>query len=585
MAITDDFCQVSALQLRVRGLERRVAELESGEAYARLEESRRKLMRDYEAQVKRLKKEVASRDRDYSRKLKEWFEVFEGAGREAEREHRRELRLARLAAKAQEERALRAERRVDALLDAARELRARIAGLEAELEELRGKNAKLTAQVNKDFTNSSIPSSKQRGERKKIPNTRESTGRPRGAQPGHEHHPRTAPEPDETVVLEPPAEWADDPDMYPTDEWVSKKLVEVYVVVRTTEYLAQVWRRRSTGGRLHAKFPEGLRDDVTYGPSCKALAFMPANGSNVSIGGASTFFREAAHGAVRMSGGFLWKLGREFAAKSAPEQEEAVRALMTSPVMHADFTVAMVDGKRKQVLILADESGNCLMIPREHKGHEGVRGTPLENYVGTVVNDHDTTWYKYGTAHQECQPHNIRYLIGGIENEPELTWHTKMLKVVRAMVHYRNRVDEGTAKHDPRVVAELERRYDKALRTASGEYTKHPPTKYYREGHDLFKRLRDYRESELLFLHDLTVPSNNSLAERLARVFKRKQHQATTFRSMEGLEIVCVAKSVIDNARSHGEDVFETLTGVFSRPTPGRPPDGEADPGGEASTG
>jgi hypothetical protein len=54
---------------------------------------------------------------------------------------------------------------------------------------------------------------------------------------------------------------------------------------------------------------------------------------------------------------------------------------------------------------------------------------------------------------------------------------------------------------------------------------------------------------------------------------------------MEGVEIVCIAKSVIDNALSHGENVLDKLTEVFSRPTPGRPPDGEADPGGDASTG
>jgi len=38
-------------------------------------------------------------------------------------------------------------------------------------------------------------------------------------------------------------------------------------------------------------------------------------------------------------------------------------------------------------------------------------------------------------------------------------------------------------------------------------------------------RLREFKESELLFLHDKRVPANNSLCERLARVYKRKQKQ------------------------------------------------------------
>ena len=52
-------------------------------------------------------------------------------------------------------------------------LNGRVRELEAELEEARGVVAKLTAQVNRDFENSSVPSSKQVARRKRVPNTRE----------------------------------------------------------------------------------------------------------------------------------------------------------------------------------------------------------------------------------------------------------------------------------------------------------------------------------------------------------------------------------------------------------------------------
>ncbi|MEZ3444668.1 MAG: hypothetical protein K1W30_05960 [Lachnospiraceae bacterium] len=41
----------------------------------------------------------------------------------------------------------------------------------------------------------------------------------------------------------------------------------------------------------------------------------------------------------------------------------------------------------------------------------------------------------------------------------------------------------------------------------------------------MYGRCRN-KENELLFLHDKRVPANNSLCERLARVYKRKQKQA-----------------------------------------------------------
>ena len=58
-----------------------------------------------------------------------------------------------------------------------------------KLDEAQGLIVKLTAQVNHNYENSSMPSSKCIG-RKKITNNREKTGKKPGAQAGHPHHPR-----------------------------------------------------------------------------------------------------------------------------------------------------------------------------------------------------------------------------------------------------------------------------------------------------------------------------------------------------------------------------------------------------------
>ena len=57
--------------------------------------------------------------------------------------------------------------------------------LAEELTKALGLNQKLTAQVNMDFTNSSIPSSMQAAGRKKIVNSRVPSWKRRGTQPGH----------------------------------------------------------------------------------------------------------------------------------------------------------------------------------------------------------------------------------------------------------------------------------------------------------------------------------------------------------------------------------------------------------------
>jgi hypothetical protein len=62
-----------------------------------------------------------------------------------------------------------------------------------------------------------------------------------------------------------------------------------------------------------------------------------------------------------------------------------------------------------------------MYFARAHKGHEGVKGTPVKDYQHTLVHDHDTTYYSYGAHHQECLAHVLRYLKDSMDNEPGLT--------------------------------------------------------------------------------------------------------------------------------------------------------------------
>ena len=111
MRIGDDFATISALQLKVRAQARRIEELESGGAYAREVARRKSLQRDYESQVRSLRREVADLGRPDSKMIRGWWETCEMVRREGEEAAASAMRTAR----AQEERALRAERRRDEL--------------------------------------------------------------------------------------------------------------------------------------------------------------------------------------------------------------------------------------------------------------------------------------------------------------------------------------------------------------------------------------------------------------------------------------------------------------------------------------
>ena len=182
--------------------------------------------------------------------------------------------------------------------------------------------------------------------------------------------------------------------------------------VQVIEYTTKEYRNRKTGARVHAAFPEGYVNEVNYDGTVKALAFLLGNECNVSHGKIRKLISELTDGEITLSDGMINGLCEEFSAKTGTEKKEIICRLMTSPVMNADFTNARVNGSGAQVLVLASPSEDvALYIGREKKGHEGIKGTPLENYVGIVVHDHDLTFYNYGQGHQECIQHDCRYLI------------------------------------------------------------------------------------------------------------------------------------------------------------------------------
>ena len=352
---------------------------------------------------------------------------------------------------------------------------------------------------------------------------------------------------------------------------IRKQRVVIEMSVKVIEYTAKEYRSRITGARVHAPFPPGYTNEVNYDGTVKALAFLLSNECNVSHGRIRTLLSELTDGKVELSDGMLNHLSEEFVLKSGTEKKEIISRLMSSPVMNADFTNANVNGQSAQVLVLASPvNGAALYIGREKKGHEGVKGPPLEDYTGTVVHDHDRTFYSYGTRHQECTQHDCRYLIGSKENEPDLEWNHKMHALFQEMLHYRNGLCEEEGP-DPVIVADFETRYDEILDKAKEEYEASPPSNYYREGYNLSVRLREYKESELLFLHDKRVPANNSLCERLARVYKRKQKQAMVLRSQKNLGYICDGLSTVHLLRTDARNVYQEIAAIFERKSPQKP--------------
>ncbi len=547
------------LMCRLKAAQTKNEELESGERYAHLKELHQKDCRDYEHKILKLKGEVADAHKETIRVRNHWFQVLEDMLLEFEKiQKKTEQKLREM-----EMRALNAEKQRDDALDKLKELRLQFYETAARLEEEQGKNQKLRAQINRDYENSSIPSSKNMRQ-KKIANSREKTGRKPGGQPGHKGHCRKRQEPTQPAVLLPPPEAVlEDNSFKKTAKTIIKQLVGIRMVLDVTEYHADVYYNSQTGERIHAAFPGGVIDDVNYDGSIKAFLFLLNNDCCTSIDKSKKFLSDLTGGKLNISKGMVNKLSREFALKTEAERKSAYADMLLSPVMHTDCTNGRENGKGCQIYVCATTDGKALYFAREKKGHEGIKGTVTEDYQGILVHDHDRAFYHYGTDHQECLAHVLRYLKASMDNEPDRTWNKEMRSLVQEMIHFRNGI-QPPGEPDPQKVSEFERRYREILETARKEYGDVPANDYYRDGYNLFLRMEKYMQNHLLFLHDSRVPATNNEAERLLRNYKRKQAQAVTFRSFENIDYLCQCMSMLVLMRlEEPANIFDRVSMIF----------------------
>ena len=529
------------LLFQIKILRDQVRAFESGEKYIRMKEEFHRCRAADARATQKLKAELAAARIDTRHVRKLWYEVCEKQTKETDK-LRKEL---------------------DELREKYLKKCYELYEVKTELEEMKEKNDALQKRVRKDYSNSSIPSSMSPNHTV-IHNSREKTGRNPGGQPGHEHHGRKQHKPTRTHVIEPPKKYQNAKNYRPTGRTIKKQVVSVHVVTEVIEYITPEYRNIKTGQRVHAPFPEGVVNDVTYDGSVKAFAYMLNNELYTSVDKTRSFLKDISHGEIDVSNGFICKLSEEFSQKTKKERDEIFLKLVAAPVLHSDFTFGRVNGKQASVIITATDDA-VLYQERPKKGDEGVKGSPVEIYEGTLVSDHEAALKKHGKQHQECLAHILRYAKSGMENETEKKWHKRLIGWIDNAIGYWNEVQNDPDIYVSETANEYIERLSGILDMAKEEYAYDPPSRYYRDGYNTYRRMRDDFDDYVLFLRDPSVPPTNNLAERHARKIKRKTHQVISFRSENGFEKFCDGKTIIESARAKGDNLYDALVERFNQ--------------------
>ena len=549
--------KVQDLLFQLHLKQERIDALESGEEYIRMEERLHRELAYQDRIIKNLQKENAEKDRQITENRKHWEQVYDDII--AENDEKLAAKDKIIADMKRENLKLTEELAAEKakFTEAKQETYAAL----TKLTEAQEQNAALQALLNKDYTNSSKPSS-QSPEHKTIHNSRTKSGRKPGGQPNHEHHGRKRQDNARQVVLT-PRKVLENPGRYvPTGKKFCKQLVSAKVVVMATDYVAMEYRDTLTGDTFHADFPAGMVDDVEYDSSVKALAFMLNEECNVSIGKTRQFLFDASHGVLNISTGAISNFTNEFSKKSKEDREELKKQILATGVIHADYTFGRRQGKMSTVLIMTNND-SAVYTSVSAKGNAGVKESGLDTYHGVLVSDHEAAFVNLDCLHQECSSHTLRYGIGSVENEPNLKWNRLFIDWDRRAINHWNSHDSLPAKQWKEGSEKLIREYHSILETAKAEYEYEPPNKYNMEGYNLYSRMAESPDDYIRFLRDPSVPPTNNVSERLGRCYKRKAHQVMCFRGAHGEEHFCDALTILKTARMRGQDIYNEVTGIF----------------------
>ena len=508
----------------------------------------------YEALIKKHEKET--RSLQYALKRSE--EKFRKLCEKNEKNKAEIDRLRRIISEKDDE----ADRLIKEYDEQLKEYKRLIDEMRKQIEDMNGQMRKMSAQLNRDYTNSSKPSSKNENY-KKIANSRVRTGRKAGGQKGHTPHRRRPMVPTEPViqlipeeVLKKPEEWEE------MEDSRVRQVVDAKMTVTCVQYEAKAYRNKKTGQIIYSAFPANVVNEVNYGEGIKALCCLMTSYCNVSIRKTSELIQNLTDGRLNISVGMIAGLPKELKSKTESERIDLIHKLMKSPSLHNDATHIRINGERWNIYVTSDGENVIYTLSRS-KGIEGIKTTPLKNYLNVVIHDHDKSYYsgEFGfSGHQECLSHIIRYCQDSIDNEPELTRNKRMKSHIQWIIH---RYKTGELEEDE--LNELVRNYDEILETAEQEYLKTPPTKYYREGFNLARRLKEYRNETLAFLFSETeLEYENNLSERLLRACKRKSHAVVSFRSADSVSSYCDIMSIIKTADAQGSNIYEILKKGFA---------------------
>ena len=449
---------------------------------------------------------------------------------------------------------------VESLTKALRELVVAYKKLEAKCEKLERENERLRRQLNNNSQNSSKPSSTDQKPTKAANtyNSREKSGRKKGAQKGHKIKTLSEDYAKE-LIKSGKAEHRIKTVGKKSDSFDVRYVLDLEPRVVVTEILFY----KNNKGK--SQIPPYLSSAVTYGNSLKSICTLLYSEGVVSNDRIQTIVNSLSGNLLSISEGTIYNFCKSFVSVSQAKYASIKEELLSVPVIATDATNISIDGLQKYIRNFSTNM-LCLYEAQSAKSIACMKESAiLPHYDGTLIHDHETALFNFGSKHGECNAHLFRYLKKNTE-ESGNSWSGKLKSLLSTANKKRcEAIEAGHHFMDDYIVADIKSKYDSILSLGEEQNTKTIGSTAQKEEKALLNRLRKYKDNFLLFLDDFQVPFTNNVSERDLRKCKNRQKMSGGFRDVDGCKMYCKIISVIETWKRERKNLLEQIRNSFDR--------------------
>lgn len=305
--------------------------------------------------------------------------------------------------------------------------------------------------------------------------------------------------------------------------------------------------------------PKEYRADVSYGNGIRAVISMLYSDGIMANDRIANFINGLSGDTLKLSNGTVYNVCRKFSELCATQTPAITNEILANEVLCTDATTMYIDGRQKNIRNFSSER-SVLYTFQDSKALKVLAKLPiLSSFTGTLIHDHETAMYHFGTAHGECNVHVIRYLRKNTE-ESGNSWSKDMMNFLRGMNSARKKlISEGENAFSMSATERYYARYDELIARGREENKTTSNRIAKKEEKTLLNRLEKYKENHLLFLRDFRVYFDDNMSERDLRMCKIRQKMSGGFRKESGIRMFCNIMSLIGTIKRRGLNVFTSI--------------------------